>query len=146
MKFIRLVEAIRDCEEAARIDPMFVKVHTRRGRALLKLGQISEASDAFCFVLSWQPNESEEKNSDEADRYGKDLARQAMKQVIYAKTLRERLLNGTCGNNHKQIIQTAEELLSLCPYMRWVTNLINIIFPFFHFFINLLIYLLGTNL
>lgn len=43
-----------------------------------------------------------------------------MKQVIFAKTLRDRLLNGTCGSP-KQILQTAEELLSLCPYMRIVS-------------------------
>ena len=121
------MEAIRDCDDAVRIDPQFVKVHTRRGRALLKLGQISEASDAFCFVLSWQPSELEENNlPEENDRYGKDLARQAMKQVIFAKTLRERLVNGTCGNV-KQTLQTAEELLSLCPYMRLVSTLIHLL-------------------
>lgn len=114
----RLVEAVRDCDEAAALDPQFVKVQTRKGRALLKLGQINEASDSFCYVLSWQPKDLE-SNKDEGDRFGKDLARQAMKQVVLAKTLRERLLSGSCGNN-KQVLQTAEELLSLCPYMRWV--------------------------
>lgn len=112
----RLVEAISDCDEAASIDPQFVKVYTRKGRALLKLGQLTEASDAFCYVLSWQPKEPETNNED-SDRYGKDLARQAMKQVVLAKTLRDRLLNEACGSN-KQMLQTTEELLSLCPYMR----------------------------
>lgn len=112
----RLVEAISDCNEASSIDPQFVKVYTRKGRALLKLGQLTDASDAFCFVLSWQPPEPE-TNHEEGDRYGKDLARQAMKQVVLAKTLRDRLLNESCGSN-KQLLQTADELLSLCPYMR----------------------------
>lgn len=118
----RLVEAVRDCDEAAALDPQFVKVQTRKGRALLKLGQINEASDSFCYVLSWQPKDLE-SNKDEGDRFGKDLARQAMKQVVLAKTLRERLLSGSCGNN-KQVLQTAEELLSLCPYMRWVFSIL----------------------
>jgi hypothetical protein len=113
---------VADCDQAAALDPQFVKVQTRKGRALLKLGQINEASDSFSYVLSWQPKESE-ATKDDSDRFGKDLARQAMKQVVLAKTLRERLLSGSCGNN-KQILQTAEELLSLCPYMRLVCLLL----------------------
>jgi lipoate synthase len=116
------VEAIQDCDEALALDPNFVKVLTRKGRALLKLGQITEASNAFCFVLGWQSNEPE-TNKEEADKYGKDLARQAMKQVVLAKTLRDRLSSGSCATN-KLIFQTADELLSLCPYLRSVRHLL----------------------
>jgi hypothetical protein len=120
------VEAIKDCDEALALDPHFIKVMTRKGRALLKLGQISEASDVFCFVLGWQPTEPE-TSKEEGDRYGKDLARQAMKQVVFAKTLRDRLVGGSSLTS-KLMLQTAEELLSLCPYLRLVCSL-SIILP-----------------
>jgi DnaJ homolog subfamily C member 7 len=112
----RIVEAIEDCEEAARIDPSFIKVHTRRGRALLKLGMLNEATDAFMLVLGWQPEYSA-AGVDPVDDNGKDVARQAMKQVVLAKTLRDRLAN-SAASNAKQTLQTADELLNLCPFMR----------------------------
>ncbi|CAE7782956.1 dnajc7, partial [Symbiodinium microadriaticum] len=112
---LRIVEAIEDCEEAARIDPSFIKVHTRRGRALLKLGMLSEATDAFMHVLGWVPAYGDH-TVDPSDDNGKDVARAAMKQVILAKTLRDRLRNSP-ASNAKQTLQTAEELLQLCPFM-----------------------------
>lgn len=116
VSFHRIVEAIEDCEEAARIDPNFIKVHTRRGRALLKLGMLNEATDAFVLVLGWQPPYSD-KSIDPTDDNGRGLARQAMKQVLLAKTLRDRLA-GSAASNAKQSLQTADELLQLCPFMR----------------------------
>jgi len=110
----RLVEAIQDCEAATVVDPEFVKVHSRRGRAYLKLGKIEEATDAFMLVLGWTVS-TEESNAN--DKFGREIARQAMKQVVLAKTLRDRLVNAS-KSNVKQNLQTAEELLALCPYMR----------------------------
>ena len=111
------MEAIDDCEEAARIDPSFIKVHTRRGRALLKLGRLDDATDAFMHVLGWQPEYSAAVPADPADDNGKGVARQAMKQVVLAKTLRDRLISSP-ASNAKQTLQTADELLQLCPFMR----------------------------
>ena len=111
------MEAIEDCEEAARVDPSFVKVHTRRGRALLKLGMLEEATDAFMHVLGWTQQYDDGESTDPNDDNGKEVARQAMKQVVLAKTLRDRLRNSP-ASNAKQILQTAEELLQMCPFMR----------------------------
>ena len=114
----RIVEAIEDCEEASKVDPSFVKVHTRRGRALLKLGLLDEAADAFAHVLGWTQQYDDRDSADPNDDNGKDVARQAMKQVVLAKTLRDRLRNAS-ASDAKQSLQTAEELLQLCPFMRY---------------------------
>jgi hypothetical protein len=114
-----LVEAVDDCTEAAALDPDFIKVHARRGRALLRLGDINGATEAFMFVLGWQNPLVDHSISDDTDRFGKVMSKEAMKQVILAKTLRDRLEMASPSNS-KQNLQTVEELLSLCPHMRQV--------------------------
>ncbi|KAH6788724.1 tetratricopetide-repeat thioredoxin-like 1 [Perilla frutescens var. frutescens] len=45
----RLVEAVRECEEAIRLDPSYVKAHHRLGSLLLSLGHIENAREHICF-------------------------------------------------------------------------------------------------
>ena len=47
----RYQEAADDCAEALRLDPTMAKLHTRRGRALLRLGLFAAADEAFQRVL-----------------------------------------------------------------------------------------------
>ncbi|XP_051152020.1 TPR repeat-containing thioredoxin TTL1-like [Andrographis paniculata] len=46
----RLSEAVRECEEAIRLDPGYVRAHHRLGSLLLSLGQIETARKHICFA------------------------------------------------------------------------------------------------
>ncbi|KAI3466052.1 hypothetical protein Pfo_022715 [Paulownia fortunei] len=45
----RLVEAVRECEEAIRLDPGYARAHHRLGSLLLSLGQVENARKHICF-------------------------------------------------------------------------------------------------
>ncbi|KAL1563773.1 TPR repeat-containing thioredoxin TTL1-like [Salvia divinorum] len=45
----RFLEAVRECEEAIRLDPGYVKAHHRLGSLLLSLGQVESAREHICF-------------------------------------------------------------------------------------------------
>jgi tetratricopeptide (TPR) repeat protein len=92
-------------------------------------GRIDEATAAFQHVLS-APVSAEESFQNEqhasADYAGRTLARAAMKQIILAKSLISSLdrLENTSSRSEsstagcKVYMQTADELLALCPYLR----------------------------
>ncbi|PSR95717.1 TPR repeat-containing thioredoxin like, partial [Actinidia chinensis var. chinensis] len=44
----RLAEAVRECEEAIRLDPGYAKAHHRLGTIFLRLGQVENARRHFC--------------------------------------------------------------------------------------------------
>ncbi|XP_019193216.1 PREDICTED: TPR repeat-containing thioredoxin TTL1-like isoform X2 [Ipomoea nil] len=44
----RLVEAVRECEEAIRLDPRYVRAHQRLGSLFLSLGQVENARSHIC--------------------------------------------------------------------------------------------------
>ncbi|XP_057766430.1 TPR repeat-containing thioredoxin TTL1-like isoform X2 [Salvia miltiorrhiza] len=54
----RLVEAARECEEAIRLDPGYVRAHHRLGSLLLSLGHIENARKHICFS-GHQPDPAE---------------------------------------------------------------------------------------
>ncbi|KAL2466780.1 TPR repeat-containing thioredoxin TTL1 [Abeliophyllum distichum] len=45
----RLAEAVRECEEAIRLDPGYVRAHHRLGSLLLSLGQVENAGKHLCY-------------------------------------------------------------------------------------------------
>ncbi|KAG8364867.1 hypothetical protein BUALT_Bualt18G0043100 [Buddleja alternifolia] len=45
----RLVEAVRECEEAIRLEPGYVRAHHRLGSLHLSLGQVADARKHICF-------------------------------------------------------------------------------------------------
>ncbi|KAL6553501.1 hypothetical protein OROGR_007343 [Orobanche gracilis] len=45
----QLIEAVRECEEAVRLDPGYVRAHHRLGSLLLSLGQVENARKHICF-------------------------------------------------------------------------------------------------
>ncbi len=51
MMLDRYVEAAEDCQQAVRLDPTLVRLHSRRGRALCKLGQLEAATESYTRVL-----------------------------------------------------------------------------------------------
>lgn len=54
----RFVEAVRECEEAIRLDPAYVKAHHRLGSLFLSLGQVENARKHICFS-GHQPDPAE---------------------------------------------------------------------------------------
>ncbi|XP_059292714.1 TPR repeat-containing thioredoxin TTL1-like isoform X1 [Lycium ferocissimum] len=54
----RLGEAVRECEEAIRLDPSYVRAHQRLGSLLLSLGQVESARSHF-FSLGHKPDQAE---------------------------------------------------------------------------------------
>ncbi|CAN4087359.1 unnamed protein product [Withania somnifera] len=54
----RLGEAVRECEEAIRLDPSYVRAHQRLGSLLLSLGQVENARSHF-FSLGHKPDQAE---------------------------------------------------------------------------------------
>ncbi|KAJ8534504.1 hypothetical protein K7X08_016232 [Anisodus acutangulus] len=54
----RLGEAVRECEEAIRLDPSYVRAHQRLGSLLLRLGQVENTRSHF-FSLGHKPDQAE---------------------------------------------------------------------------------------
>lgn len=54
----RLAEAVRECEEAVRLDPGYVKAHHRLGSIFLRVGQVENARRHICFP-GCQPDANE---------------------------------------------------------------------------------------
>ncbi|CAN4117681.1 unnamed protein product [Withania somnifera] len=54
----RLGEAVRECEEAIRLDPSYVRAHQRLGSLLLSLGQVENARRHF-LSLGHKPDQAE---------------------------------------------------------------------------------------
>ncbi|KAM1256820.1 hypothetical protein ACFX2I_030877 [Malus domestica] len=54
----RLTEAVRECEEAVRLDPSYGRAHQRLGSLFLRLGQIENARRHLCFP-GLQPDPAE---------------------------------------------------------------------------------------
>lgn len=48
--------AVRDCHHALRLDPHYVKAHFRLARALLKLGQLQDASACLTELIKRFPS------------------------------------------------------------------------------------------
>uniref|UniRef100_A0A6N2NH41 Uncharacterized protein n=1 Tax=Salix viminalis TaxID=40686 RepID=A0A6N2NH41_SALVM len=45
----RVVEAVKECEEAVRLDPNYWRAHQRLGALLIRLGQVGSANKHLCF-------------------------------------------------------------------------------------------------
>lgn len=54
----RVAEAIRDCEEAVKLDPDYLRAHLRLGSLLIRLGQV-EAARKHLFYAGYQPEATE---------------------------------------------------------------------------------------
>nr|XP_016443778.1 PREDICTED: TPR repeat-containing thioredoxin TTL1-like [Nicotiana tabacum] len=54
----RVAEAVKECEEAIRLDPSYFRAHQRLGSLLLSLGQVENARDHMCFQ-GHQPDQAD---------------------------------------------------------------------------------------
>ncbi|MCE3049248.1 hypothetical protein HAX54_044458 [Datura stramonium] len=54
----RVAEAVKECEEAIRLDPSYFRAHQRLGSLLLSLGQIENARNHMC-ILGLKPDQGD---------------------------------------------------------------------------------------
>ncbi|KAK4714689.1 hypothetical protein R3W88_020596 [Solanum pinnatisectum] len=64
----RLPEAVRECEEAIRLDPSYVRAHHRLGSLLLSFGQVEKARSHICFQ-GHQPDQAELQKLQAVEKY-----------------------------------------------------------------------------
>ena len=118
MMLHRYVEAADDCAAALRLDPSMVKLHSRRGRALLRLGHFAPADEAFHRVLeSATPaggaavGSGDDKELDSA----KVDARNGLKAVASARASMKRLGQLETAGDHQGVLFLVSELQGHCP-------------------------------
>ncbi|CAN4075585.1 unnamed protein product [Withania somnifera] len=58
MSLKRVAEAVKECEEAIRLDPLYFRAHQRLGSLLLSLGQVENARNHMC-TLGHQPDQGD---------------------------------------------------------------------------------------
>lgn len=113
MMLERYVEAVADCEEALRVDPYINRLQGRRGRALLRLGHLSLADDAFTRLLASSLSGSKPDDADNAAD-----AQLGSKHVQSARSLLSSLADRKTQLDGTLMLSYADELLQFCPQMR----------------------------
>jgi tetratricopeptide (TPR) repeat protein len=119
---------VNDCEEALRLDKAMVKLQVRRGRALLRLGFLAPAEDAFREVLNAEVRDllshrelqdpdlvANTKASLEGNKSNAQLG------IKDATKIREwiRVLTVMEGQSKfKEALKVCEDILKLSPYYR----------------------------
>ena len=123
----RYVEAASDCQIALSIDPTMVRLCGRRGRALLRLGDLFAAESAFDSMLiassrPLRPGEVPPNGDTESGLFVDDVCRQdalgGLSQVNQARQLHGRLSDLIQCADGSGALEVAEELLVTCPHMR----------------------------
>jgi tetratricopeptide (TPR) repeat protein len=124
----RFVEAVANCDEALILDKNMVKLHVRRGRALLRLGQFPAAEEAFRRVLAFHardlltPREalSDDLLQETVDvlEGNKNNARLGLKDLEKLRELNKNLVLFEGQMKHKEALRAADDMLKLAPYLR----------------------------
>ena len=123
----RYIEAIDDCTMAVREDPTLIKLHCRKGRAFIKLGQLGEAEEAYSRVMEFSStsiSSSSVKSSRQQQEIEVEIeqckgeAKQGLKQVSSLKGLLVKLDLANVQNDHSQMLAVSQELLEVCPHMK----------------------------
>lgn len=125
---IRFKEAVNDCEEALRLDKGMVKLQVRRGRALLRLGFLTPAEQAFQSVLTTTVRDllsareqldvdlvantqaSLDGNKSNANLGVKDAAK--IRESVRVLTVMEG------QSKFREALKACEDILKLSPYYR----------------------------
>jgi tetratricopeptide (TPR) repeat protein len=108
----RYPEAVNDCDQAVRIDPTMIKLVSRKGRALLRIGELDAALAAFQKVLAFVPMTKENKEEDAAL---KTEARSYQQTVMTAKENMKELMRHESQRAHDRALTLAEDLIQSCP-------------------------------
>lgn len=104
------MEAIADCDKAVQEDPSLLRLHVRKGKALLRLGEISGADESLVRILE----------SSSAQEAIKADAKKALKEVNVAGRAIKRLGELEATADYAGLLLAAEELIEICPMSRLV--------------------------
>jgi len=113
----RYVEASDDCLAALAIDPSMLRLHGRRGRALLRLGDLYTAEDSFRTMIAAAANPSR-KLDEETEESCKLDAVNGLEQIASARLLLTQVSDVKIISDAPVGLARVEELLLICPYMR----------------------------
>ena len=99
------------------------RLHDRKGRALLRLGQFSAAQESFSRLLetAWESLSSSFTVSSGPDYDTKEEAKLSLKQIRQAEIALEKLIvmdNNINEFNSKLYTQLSEQLIQISPYFR----------------------------
>ena len=119
----RYIECVGDCEAALFIDPKLYRLHVRRGKALLRVGDLLAAEESLTRVLeidvvALNAAASGQKLSAStvADlETAKTEARSAIKTISGVKASLKQLTLLEAREDHKGVLRSCEELAALIP-------------------------------
>jgi len=124
----RFVEAVNDCEEALKLDKNMVKLHVRRGRALLRLGHFTPAEEAFKQVGQFHvrdlltPREALDDellhNTQEILEGNRSNARLGLSDLVKLRENIRTLIVYEGQSKFKEALKIADDILKLSPYYR----------------------------
>ncbi|KAA8526769.1 hypothetical protein F0562_009002 [Nyssa sinensis] len=122
----RLAEAARECEEAIKLDPGYVKAHHRLGSLLLRLGQVENTRRHLCFP-GHQPDSNELQKLQSVDMHLRKCT-DARKICDWRSALREADAAISAGADTSPQLHTckAEALLKLHQLADADLNLLNV--------------------
>ena len=121
MMLNRPVEAISDCDAALAEDPQLVKLQTRKGRALLRLGDLHGADEAFQRVMqhSSLPGHAISRDAAEELESSKAEAKEELRRVARVRAQLQKAEQLYQQHSYRQCADLVDsEILKECPFMR----------------------------
>jgi DnaJ homolog subfamily C member 7 len=122
----KYMECVDDCDDSLRLDSTLVKLHIRKGKALIKLGHFHDAEAAFNVVLLLNIQQFQLIVSDEEYLQGLDQSIQGVKleanagvrEISKIKDTISKLLVSDAKKDYWDVIKLAEEILQRSPFHR----------------------------
>ena len=94
------------------VDPSLIKLHTRRGRALLRLGHLTEAADSFTQACDVSPTLNVQESDLAAVRAD---GKNGLKSVVGVRSTLTRLGQLEISEDYTGVLGLVEDLNAQCP-------------------------------
>lgn len=94
------------------VDPSLIKLHTRRGRALLRLGHLTEAADSFTHACDVSPTLNVQESDLAAVRAD---GKNGLKSVVGVRSTLTRLGQLEISEDYTGVLGLVEDLNAQCP-------------------------------
>jgi tetratricopeptide (TPR) repeat protein len=122
----RYMESVDDCDDALGWDPTLVKLHIRKGKALIRLGHFNPADSAFWKILQLNMNEFKDIVADEdyliqleqTLTSAKLEAQAGMREVVKLKESMNKLISAEAKKEYQEVFKIAEDILNRAPFAR----------------------------
>lgn len=113
----RYFESLGDCDQALILDSSLWKLHIRKGKALLRLGDFSKAADALSRVLEYFPFPGQTISASEFEA-AKNEARTILRNVNSAKQSWHQISVSESKEDFNAVLTASTDLLAICPAFR----------------------------